>query len=44
MTDLRDLLGHHSLESTHVYTSINTNELSEVADNYASFLAPTGAA
>jgi site-specific recombinase XerD len=44
MTDLRDLLGHHSLESTHVYTAINTNELSEVADNYAGLLVPAGVA
>lgn len=44
MTDVRDLLGHHSLESTHVYTGIATNDLGEVADNYASLLSPAEAA
>jgi integrase len=32
------LLGHRSLRSTQIYTSIATEELREVADNYANLL------
>jgi site-specific recombinase XerD len=40
ITDVKALLGHQNLESTHVYTQIATEDLQEVADNYANFLTP----
>ncbi len=38
MTAVRDLLGHRSLETTLVYTRIATEDLREMAQNYAQLL------
>ena len=38
LPDIAELLGHEALESALVYTRVNTEELREVADDYAAFL------
>lgn len=44
LPDIAELLGHEALESALVYTRVATEELREVADNYAAFLPCFGPA